>query len=894
MNSFPDEARFRLPWRTYQQRVIDQLSAHLDDDHLHVVAAPGSGKTVLGLEVARRLNRPTLILAPTVTIRDQWIERFVNLCLADSGTPDYVSTDVRNPGFLTVTTYQALHCACSGSDDDQLPERKTDTGGLTHVGSVLRGRGVRTVVVDEAHHLRTAWWHSLMGVKRALENPTVVALTATPPLDVPESEWQRYRELCGPVDAEISVPELVLEGHLCPHQDYLSVSYPTADEMRRIDIFRADVDAFIDDVTRNEEFVAALESHPWLTYPHRHVEQILDDPDYFTSIAIFVKSVRGRLPEGLADVLGFSPDRLPELNRKWLEVLLRGRLYRDAKTLGEWDPMLRAVRERLERIGASERGQVYLTSSPQLDRLLVRSASKLRSIKDIVDLEHDALGPDLRMVILTDFIRRGDMPGGQHDLKPPSSMGAVPIFETVRRDCASDIKLGILTGSLVVVPLESAEMLRGICERGRIDWKDVTLFPLWHDSRYCRLIIEKQDRNRIVALITELFGAGGINCLVGTKSLLGEGWDAPCVNSLILASFVGSFMLSNQMRGRAIRSDKDTPHKTANVWHLVCVDPRTSEPGADLETLTRRLRAFVGVSFREPVIESGVARLGLGEPPFDRKRLDEVNRTMRRGALDRAGLRARWEEALVLEGGSKRLVEEVRSDPELLPRRAVIEDGRRALAAEPAAAGGALVAASLGAAASVGVRGSGIAAALWLGSLTTAVLGVGLLPGAVRNWLLMRRHGSEELSLRQVGEAVLRGLVAAGAIRAKPESTTVVTSQVLGGGVACTIEGASLRDQSMFLEALRQVLEPPLNPRYLLVQRSGVGRGTGLYRAVPDAVGRRREWADEFLSAWRQLVGGCDLVYTRSVEGRRKLLKAKESGLVSGVSYRTERFSRWR
>ena len=61
--------------------------------------------------------------------------------------------------------------------------------------------------------------------------------------------------------------------------------------------------------------------------------------------------------------------------------------------------------------------------------------------------------------------------------------------------------------------------------------------------------------------------------LVGTKSLLGEGWDSPCINSLILASFVGSFMLSNQMRGRAIRIFKDDPNKVSNIWHLVTLEP---------------------------------------------------------------------------------------------------------------------------------------------------------------------------------------------------------------------------------------------------------------------------------------------------------------------------------
>jgi superfamily II DNA or RNA helicase len=80
MNTFPPDIRFRKPWRSYQQRVLDELKDHLDDNHLHIIAAPGSGKTVLGLEVMRRLNRPALILSPTVAIRDQWVDRYIGLC----------------------------------------------------------------------------------------------------------------------------------------------------------------------------------------------------------------------------------------------------------------------------------------------------------------------------------------------------------------------------------------------------------------------------------------------------------------------------------------------------------------------------------------------------------------------------------------------------------------------------------------------------------------------------------------------------------------------------------------------------------------------------------------------------------------------------------------------
>ncbi|MCI0692586.1 hypothetical protein L0337_11355 [candidate division KSB1 bacterium] len=42
----------------------------LNDNHLHIIAAPGSGKTILGLEVVRRLNKPALILSPTLAVRD--------------------------------------------------------------------------------------------------------------------------------------------------------------------------------------------------------------------------------------------------------------------------------------------------------------------------------------------------------------------------------------------------------------------------------------------------------------------------------------------------------------------------------------------------------------------------------------------------------------------------------------------------------------------------------------------------------------------------------------------------------------------------------------------------------------------------------------------------------
>jgi hypothetical protein len=62
-NGFPESMVFQHTWRSYQARVLEHLDLYLDDKRVRIVAAPGSGKTVLGLEITRRIDQPTLVLA---------------------------------------------------------------------------------------------------------------------------------------------------------------------------------------------------------------------------------------------------------------------------------------------------------------------------------------------------------------------------------------------------------------------------------------------------------------------------------------------------------------------------------------------------------------------------------------------------------------------------------------------------------------------------------------------------------------------------------------------------------------------------------------------------------------------------------------------------------------
>ena len=60
--------KFKYTWRKYQARVLENTKEYVADGKVHIVAAPGSGKTTLGIELIARMRENTLVLAPSVTI----------------------------------------------------------------------------------------------------------------------------------------------------------------------------------------------------------------------------------------------------------------------------------------------------------------------------------------------------------------------------------------------------------------------------------------------------------------------------------------------------------------------------------------------------------------------------------------------------------------------------------------------------------------------------------------------------------------------------------------------------------------------------------------------------------------------------------------------------------
>ena len=331
-NIFDGILKFQGNWRSYQKRVLDEADTYLKDGKVHIVAAPGAGKTTLGIELIRRAGKPCLILSPRIVIRQQWLERIegsflVNPSSGESG----LSNDIHRPGLVTSLTYQTLFCAMNRKeeteeDGDGAYREQMDFRDFSFVEKVKKA-DIGTICLDECHHLKSEWWKALENFMKEMEGVTVVSLTATPPYDSTPAQWERYLAMCGPIDAEITIPELVKEGSLCPHQDYVWFNYPTREEEKEIRVFhQAAEEAFLN-LMEDAGFQMAAASHKALNDYENSCDSMLENPAYLSALLIYCKEKEIPFDGRWMKVL--TVKELPPMSERWMGILLQGFLFED-------------------------------------------------------------------------------------------------------------------------------------------------------------------------------------------------------------------------------------------------------------------------------------------------------------------------------------------------------------------------------------------------------------------------------------------------------------------------------------------------------------------------------------------------------------------------------------
>lgn len=893
--------QFRWPWRDYQARLLESLEYHLTDRSLHVVAAPGSGKTVLGLEVFRRLGRPTVVLSPTRTIRDQWVERLGDF-LDDEDPADlpWKSRDLAELKFFNSLTYQALHTrmrqAADNRDLEELEaeelEDETDDIGpdraeISEVVDCFRKAGIGVLILDEAHHLRAEWWAALKDIVEALDDLVLVSLTATPPYDVVGHEWNRYIELCGPIDEEISVPELVRAGTLCPHQDYIRLVQCQGGDNAQLERHHNAVGFLIQDLQVDEVFTVDLAAHPWTTAPEEHVADILRAPDAAIAQAA-VLAARDRPPRALMKLLDLGQRDLPELDARLWEQLLRHYLFgRGWPDESEFEQRRSELARRLRAEKLLWRRELNLAEPGRNWPRLSLASEKAQACLDIHNIECERRGDALRQVILTDYIRDEDY---QQSIQRELPLGAWPVFHrlvTGASPCRTSA-LVMHTGRLTIVHHSLVDKLEALFAANGLDVREV---PSLSEFRQVRAI----GGQRLTRVLTHLLIDGDIQVLVGTRALLGEGWDAPPINSLILASVVGSFMTTNQMRGRAIRIDPADPDKVASIWHIGAF----ARVGAqqwdlrDLRDMVNRFETFVGLGHKEDIIEGGINRLAPGFWRRDRFCVpfshDRINNRMTSRLDERDRLASRWQQALD-QSEIGRVLPTVRVIKPPRPKVFTFAGTLQVLVQQ-------LIGLAMMVAGAIyypSAYGTGEAHP----GVLLVVMGIGVvlftLPASIRLAILFFRFLPVDGAVRGIALAVRDALLDAGLLDEAHRNTRLLCTEHASGGWSVALSHGSFSQQSLFAECMQQVLSPIENPRYLVTrQQYRWNRRYADFHAVPTILAARKSRAMHFLKAWQRRVCPAELIYTRNRQGRQALLVARTRAFANARERMSQRIDQW-
>lgn len=840
--------QFKGKWRDYQARVLQNAGKYLSDGRIHIVAAPGSGKTTLGIELIRRLNEKALVLTPSITIREQWVARIAEAFLCEGINPDdYLSQSLKEPKAITVATYQSLHSAMTrGKDTGEVSadgENDTDDTGnaasISAAGANSTGKtedykefdlvatmkvaGIGVLCLDECHHLRSEWWKALEDFKNQLGNLRIIALTATPPYDSTPAMWNRYMNMCGEIDEEITIPELVKEGSLCPHQDYVYFNYPTKEEEQEVKSFEE----------RSRAMVAELKQDTQLW------QTMLGNP-----VA-------------------------PAMTVDAMEQLLQEFLYDDTDAYPCEKEYRESVIDRLKSQGLIDKKKVMLAANPAVEKMLTTSLGKCNSIRDIVFHEYAATGKELRLLVLTDYIRKEHEKNIGDSQKDVTALGVLPFFEMLRRENEAqkkDIRLGVLCGTIVIIPAEAREALeQEIADTGKVNFAPVGNFG---ENDYIK-VTAVGDAHFLTGAVTNIFTKGYMQVLIGTKSLLGEGWDSPCINSLILASFVGSFMLSNQMRGRAIRVFKDVPDKTSNIWHLVCLRPwneaqADNEISEDFSLLSRRMEHFLGLHYTEDVIESGISRLSIIQSPFDEEHVRSMNQQMLALSGQRQTLKERWQRALTITK-KMQIADETQVDASVVPTTVYDQEKKEEKKAAAVTLAAAVATGLVWSLPAVFPLAFGVSALAFLGKTLAKRRKAKAMGTAVKR---LNAFGDGIAKAMKEQHLLEDGRASVAAEENGPDEQTVY------------LVGGSSRDRALFAQCVSEFFGPINQQRYLLVKPKKHDGADGIY-AVPEIFSKKKEDAQLFASCMEPYMGTYELMYTKNDPGKKVLMEGRMKSLSS-------------
>ena len=897
--------------RPSQVAAVSVIEPQLDihGKHLHIVAPPGSGKTVLGLYVwANLVRKPTLVLSPNSAIQAQWAAR-TDLFDLD-GKEEYVSTDAKKPGLLTSLTYQSItmpkrggeqldqvaielwsesliakgetvdeESAIAWIEDLQIKNKKYYDERLSvyrkkvrddfskhgnalwtlHESSRktlerLKKIGIGMIILDECHHLLHHWGRVLTEVREFFDDPIVLGLTATPPdfQHYEEEDAKRYQEFFGDIDYEVPVPALVRDSNLAPYQDLAFFVRPSQNELNYVAQVDKEFQTLLNDLHQISDYPnATLPIDKWVfnalderKSPGGKREEwnqfVKRNAGFANAGRAFLLNSIGSLPQGVP----FPPDHLLNSYQNKLAILrpvldryVRHGLRRSESELDHEKAHL--VTQRLRMLGTQITESGIRPCASPVGRIMAYASTKAKAISTILSSEMQALGGDIRAVIITDFEKTSAttlVEGVMDD----EVGGAVAAFrQAVECDNVDLLNPILMTGSTVLVDDDLAEEFLAAANNW-IDERDLAITLIDEvRGRYHEIIGKGKDwiPRHYSLMITEFFQLGLTKCLIGTRGLLGEGWDASRINVLIDLTTVTTSMSINQLRGRSIRLDKEWPEKVANNWDIVCLAEEFTNGFSDYERFKKKHKQLYGVC-DDGAIEKGVGHVHAAfteaEPEGVSEGMSVFNEDMLRRSRNRSHVRSLWGIGQPFH-------------------------------AKPTVA---------------------VEAYLSVGS------GGGFSFGDEKTpW-------TDESLVQAISLSIVNSLIHLGMIS---RNCRADGGDRGGGWVRLHLENATEQESALFSSCLEEVLGPMEKPRYVISRSSKFITDTWLskimpeiiakffrpveerlvmYHTVPKVLAASAEKAEIFQRYWNEFVSPSELFYARSKEGKIRVDIIKSSSMV--------------
>ncbi|MGE5472812.1 MAG: DEAD/DEAH box helicase family protein [Ignavibacteriales bacterium] len=770
----------------------------------------------------------------------------------------------------------------------------------------LKETGVKTMIFDECHHLQNYWALVMAEIAQKLEIENLIGLTATPPISDDKEKMECYNALLGNIDFQIPTPAVVKEGMLAPYQDLAYFCVPLPEEFEFIknshqkfqqitssfDSQSSDFYFWISDRIINRKLVTG-EAQEW--------------PNFFktrTNFAIagvkYLLKNQCKLPWDItvteAMYSEMSMDDWCALIEDYALNLLKISSKDEDKALYE------EIREALRSLGyvLSENG-IRAYSSP-IDRILAYSKNKIESLKLILKNEMKAMGDKIRVAIITDFEFSNALSlKKMESLLDEESGGAIRVIKELTNDEEID-KLDpvMVTGSNLLCDEDLAQTFINLAkewaEENSFEF-DLSIDPSITGS-FCSVVgVGKDWCSRTAVLFTTyIFEKGITKCIIGTRGLLGEGWDSINLNTLLDMSTVTTFASVNQLRGRSIRKSEIEPKKVANNWDIICIAPGLEKGYNDMSRLFRKHENFYGIC-DDSQIQCGInhldGSLSLGENHLSAEEINEINQRMLSKSVERAKAYEKWGIGQPYENINMGCCELKLEKPIIMKAGSVYGQEQSILASKLKAS-----------------IYSTIVSGVLLGTLKyliptyietayiTGFLGGILGLNAYTSFSSFLSYGNEKFlninaisSIKDISLAIFNGLKECGLVDNTLNDNKVVINERDDGTIRVHLE-ASEKDSTLFSASLSEMLSPISDQRYaveryevpvpktslfkvLYMVRYGLNKCPPVlmsYHPLPSAF-NLKERAVVFQKYWNKFVSPGEVIFLKGEKGQKVLEK---------------------